>query len=221
MNSDETHNASPSVPAHEQAYRQLSEKILFGDFQPGNSITIQGAADMLGMGITPIREALRRLIAEGALVLHDNRRITIPEMTKDRLKDLIDIRIFLESESVARAVKQMTSQHTEELKLIDRNLDSAIEEGDIPNYLRGNHAFHFYLYKHSKADVSLPIIHGLWLQLGPYMRSICGRFGTSQMEDQHKSIIAALVAGNETEIRKAMRDDIQQGAKILMDTTQQ
>ncbi|PCI87599.1 MAG: hypothetical protein COB24_05600 [Hyphomicrobiales bacterium] len=80
---------------HQLTYQKLSEKILFGDLQPGDSITIQCAADMLNVGTTPVPEALRRLIAEGTLLLKDNRRISISIMIKSRLRDLIEIIILL------------------------------------------------------------------------------------------------------------------------------
>ena len=57
--------AEPRQPAHERIYRQLRDLVLYGDLAPGQAVTIQGLTARLGAGMTPVREAIRRLIAEG------------------------------------------------------------------------------------------------------------------------------------------------------------
>ena len=52
-------------PAHESVYQGLRQMILGGDFAPGQAVTIQGLVELLGAGMTPVREAIRRLISEG------------------------------------------------------------------------------------------------------------------------------------------------------------
>ncbi|MEE3072583.1 MAG: GntR family transcriptional regulator, partial [Pseudomonadota bacterium] len=54
-----------SVPAHQIAYQTLREKILFGELAPGQAVTILGLTEQLGAGMTPVREAIRRLTAAG------------------------------------------------------------------------------------------------------------------------------------------------------------
>ena len=66
------------LPTHELIYRQLRDQVLFGDLAPGQAVTIQGLTDSLGAGMTPVREAIRRLIAEGALEFQGNRRVCVP-----------------------------------------------------------------------------------------------------------------------------------------------
>ena len=62
-------------PEHETIYQRVKEMILFGEFVPGQPLTIHGLADQIGTGVTPAREAIRRLTAEGALATLENRRI--------------------------------------------------------------------------------------------------------------------------------------------------
>ena len=56
------------IPTHEVTYARLRDMILFGLLEPGAPVTIQGLINDLGAGMTPVREALRRLAAEGALL---------------------------------------------------------------------------------------------------------------------------------------------------------
>lgn len=75
---DEAVTARAGPPAHQQVYGRLRAKVLFGDLAPGQPVTIKGLVDDLGAGMTPVREALRRLTAEGALEFQGNRRICVP-----------------------------------------------------------------------------------------------------------------------------------------------
>ena len=60
------------LPAHEQVYQRLRAQILFGELAPGQAVTIQGLVEALDSGMTPVREAIRRLISDGALVFQGN-----------------------------------------------------------------------------------------------------------------------------------------------------
>ena len=76
------------IPAHQRVYQQLREMILFGDLAPGQPLTILGLIDRLGVGMTPVREALRRLTAEGALELLGNRRVVVPVLERVEHRDV-------------------------------------------------------------------------------------------------------------------------------------
>ena len=71
-----TKMTSAGLPAHEMTYRALKELLLFGEIAPGQAVTIQGLVARLDVGMTPVREALRRLISEGALEFQGNRRVS-------------------------------------------------------------------------------------------------------------------------------------------------
>jgi DNA-binding GntR family transcriptional regulator len=79
----------PRLPAHELIYRKLRALVLFGDLAPGQAVTIQGLSERLGAGMTPVREAIRRLIAEGALEFQGNRRVCVPQQSADNISELI------------------------------------------------------------------------------------------------------------------------------------
>ena len=67
------------IPAHEAIYQNLRQRILFGEFKPGKSVTLQGMADSFGVSLTPIRESLRRLTTERVLEFRGNRRISVQQ----------------------------------------------------------------------------------------------------------------------------------------------
>ena len=80
--------ADPSAPAHERLYRMLRQQIMHGELAPGLSMTLRGLAAQYDMSMTPAREAVRRLAAEGALTISSSGRVTTPELTPERIEEL-------------------------------------------------------------------------------------------------------------------------------------
>ncbi len=73
------------------------------------------------------------------------------------------------------------------------------------------------MYRRAESEVLLPIVESLWLQFGPSLRVVCGRFGTSGLSDQHKQAIAALRENNAAAVRTAILQDIAQGSAFIAD----
>lgn len=61
--------AEPTIPAHETVYRTLRARIMYGEMEPASALTLRGIGAEFGVSMTPAREAVRRLVAEGALNL--------------------------------------------------------------------------------------------------------------------------------------------------------
>ncbi|PQO24018.1 hypothetical protein C2I36_05190 [Rhodobacteraceae bacterium WD3A24] len=91
------------VPAHERVHTELRRMILYGELRPGQPVTLHGIAEGLGAGLTPVRESLRRLTAEGALAFGENRRIMVPHLTCDQVDQLALTRLTVEPAMAARA----------------------------------------------------------------------------------------------------------------------
>ncbi len=139
---DQTPENASKIPAHQLVYSHLRTLILFGDLAPGQAVTIQGLTSLLNAGMTPVREALRRLIAEGALIHQGNRRVVVPTLSAANIEELGFVRETLEPELARRATSRMTPEVLERLTQIDALLNSAIERGDIGEYLTQNYQFH-------------------------------------------------------------------------------
>lgn len=202
---------SVASPAHEQVYQGLRARVLFGEMAPGQAVTIQGLAQAVNAGVTPVREAIRRLISDGALVFQDNRRVIVPALTEEDLEQLVFVRKTVETELTRRAARQITPLVVGELLHIDKALDRAISAGDVGAYLTLNYRFHASLYEQARAPVMADLADRLWLRFGPSLRVVCGRFGTQNLPDRHKDILAALGAGDPEAAATAMAQDIDQG----------
>ena len=201
--------------AHEEAYQSLYQAIISGSLEPGRALTIRGLADQLGCSPMPVREAVRRLVALGALEMRSTRRIMVATMTEDRLEEIWAARNMLEPEISARALAHCNPALIEEMKRIDERLADTLEQGEPEKYSKTNFDFHFTLYRAGQAPILLRLIESIWLQFGPFQRMVTGRLGTSYLVDQHQMAIEALEKRDETALREAIRLDIQDGMERM------
>lgn len=199
------------LPDHERAYRGLREMVLYGELAPGQPVTIQGLVEALGLGMTPAREAIRRLTSQGALEFKGNRRVEVPQMTRAQFDELAFARRAVEPELARRAVENLTDAHIDMLEAQDRLVDAAIARGDVRGYLTHNHLFHARLYELSGAEVLMGICEMLWLRSGPSLRVMLGRHGTANLPDMHREAIAAMRARDADAVAEAILGDIGQG----------
>ncbi len=185
--------------------------ILFGELKPGQAVTIQGLIGTLKVGMTPVREAIRRLTSQGALVFQGNRRVSVPEMSVTQWDEIALVRLVVEPELARRALENISVSHVNALTQTDNALNDAIAAGDVRGYLECNTRFHMDLYEISGSDVLLSVAQSLWLRGGPSLRVVLGRFGTANLPDKHAEALEAMKAGDGDALAKAISGDIQQG----------
>ncbi|MBT8415454.1 MAG: GntR family transcriptional regulator [Boseongicola sp.] len=198
-------------PEHQAVYRQIRDMIMFGILVPGQAVTIQGLVDLIGGGMTPVREAIRRLTAEGALEIGENRRVTVPEMTLKILDEIGFARLAIEPRLTELAARRMSDACLDALVRLDGEIDAAISSGSVERYLEYNYRFHFRLYDQADAPVLRRMSQSLWLQSGPALRIVCGRYGTANLPDKHDEALTALREGDPARAAQAIADDIRQG----------
>ena len=79
-----------------------------------------------------------------------------------------------------------------------------------------NFQFHFTLYRANKRPTLNRLIETLWLQFGPFMRVIYGRFGTANLIDQHRVAVDAIQSGDAEALRRAIASDISDGMGLIV-----
>lgn len=199
------------IPSHEVTYARLRDMILFGHLAPGAPVTIQGLITELEAGMTPVREAIRRLTAEGALLPQGNRRVSVPQLSAEMLEQVAFARLAIEPKLAELAAPRLTPAQIDRLEAIDGAVNRAIEAGKLPDYLAANHAFHFALYEAAEAPVLLDLARSLWLRAGPSLRAVIDRYGREAAPDLHRVALAAMRAGDAKALARAIEQDIQQG----------
>ncbi|HHI71668.1 MAG TPA: GntR family transcriptional regulator, partial [Rhodobacteraceae bacterium] len=155
-----------TTPSHDRVYRQMRTRIMHGELEPGTALTLRGLGREFGVSMTPAREAIRRLAAEGALTLSSSGRVTTPELTSERIEELAALRALLEPELSSRALPRAHIALIDRLQAINATIAEAIAKQDASAYIRSNLEFHRTLYLRAQAPAMLAMTETVWLQLG-------------------------------------------------------
>ncbi|MBT3140065.1 GntR family transcriptional regulator [Phaeobacter gallaeciensis] len=209
-------SADQTTAAHDRVYRTLRTRIMHGEIAPGAALTLRGIGKEFDVSMTPAREAVRRLVAEGALFLSSSGRVSTPELSNDRIEELAALRALLEVELSSRALPRAHMALIDRLQTINMNVAEMVTKRDAVGYIRTNLEFHRTLYLRAQAPAMLAMAETVWLQLGPTMRALYGRLRRTEPPHYHKLIIAALKAGDEPGLRLAVRSDVTQGLRLLV-----
>ncbi len=199
----------------EWVYRELKERILVGRFVPGHSVTLRGIASLLDVSPMPVREALRRLVSERALEIHGNRRVSVPRMTREKFDALCSARVALETLAAQHAMLHVDEERLQWLRRLDREIDSAVEQGDVPAYLRRHREFHYGIYQSGPAEVLMPLIESVWLQFSPFQRLVIHHIGTDYVVDRHAEALDAIERRDYGALRFAIEADVREGLGSL------
>ena len=197
-------------------YRALRTRIMHGGMAPGEALTLRKLAAQFGVSMTPAREAIRRLVAEGALSLSSSGRVATPLLSNDRLEELASIRALLEPELASRALPRAHPALIERMFVLNNAVNEQIVKSDAMGYVRTNLEFHRTLYLRAQAPAMLALLETVWLQAGPTMRALYVRLDRDRAPDTHAKIIAALRAGDEPGLRLAVRTDVTLGLRLLV-----
>lgn len=201
--------------AHDRVYRGLRTRIMHGEIAPGHALTLRGVGQQFDVSMTPAREAVRRLVAEGALSMSNSGRVATPELSNERIEELAALRALIEVELATRALPRAHMALIDRLQTINGAVSDAVTRHDAVAYIRSNLEFHRALYLRAQAPAMLAMAETVWLQLGPTMRALYGKLRRKEPPHYHRLIIAALKAGDEPGLRLAVRSDVTQGLKML------
>ena len=163
------HPTQPWQPLHEKAYAHIRQALMTGQYRPGRRITLRELADSIGVSAMPVRDAVRRLIAEGAVEVRSTRYVQVPLMTTARLAELRDIRVELETLAVTRAIERLTGDDIKSLRAIAEQIASARQRHDTTTDMRKIREFHYSLYAASDLPYLTRLLDNVWTLTGPYL----------------------------------------------------
>lgn len=150
-----------------RAYLALKDAVLAGKFYPGTIVTLRKLSEMLGTSEMPIREALKRLTAEGAFEALPNRSARVPTLTRHQMNQILELRVELESKAAAQATEHMTKRHIDQLIALEERMELALDSNQLSDYVSLNKEFHFLIYRVADNEPLLALIEALWLRMAP------------------------------------------------------
>lgn len=198
----------------DSAYQALRDAFTRGEFAPGDVLSLRGIADQLGTSMTPVREAVRRLVAEGALIDTRSRTLLVPEFSAKRMADLKSARLAIETIVLDQAMENIDAAGIAALRDV---LTKPTEGHDDGPDLTQNYNFHFGLYRHCRSEVLLPIVEALWVQYGAYLNLIIRQKSASEIAEHqyHYEILDALERRDLDAARAALTEDIERSFRVL------
>ena len=153
----------------EKVYQSLRLALLKGQFFPGEQVSIRGLAKALGTSAMPVREAVKRLVAEKGLEQSSGRLLRVASYVASVHEEYIRIRIQVEGFATEKACLSDDPALIDKLKHHNNAMLAALRAGERESALAGNQAFHFEIYKAAAYPQLLDIISNLWLRTGPIL----------------------------------------------------
>lgn len=131
----------------ERTYAVLRERILDGTYGPGYRLVIDAIARELEVSPMPVREAIRRLEAEGWVIYRANQGAQVAPLDEGSWKEVMTTLALLEGYATAEAAPHVRAADLKKLRAINRKMRGAIEKLDLMQVSRFNHEFHELIYE--------------------------------------------------------------------------
>lgn len=194
----------------------LKGALITGALKPGARLITKEIADKLGTSITPVREALLRLVSAGALQATPAQAFLVPEVTLERYNEINAIRKQLEPMAVAAACKLMSEARLKVLRELSDLFHQAMLNGNVQQALNANRVFRFTLYQYAEMPTLSALIEQLWVRIGP-----CMNYLHEEKQDiagapyHYAELLAALERGDAEASRKAIDSLIDEANALL------
>jgi DNA-binding GntR family transcriptional regulator len=198
----------------EQVADFLREGIISGVFERGSRLKQAEIAERLQLSITPVREALKLLEAEGYVTGNSYRGACVAPFDVSASEEVLDLRLQLESRLIRGTLQHVTGKDIAELQAMNADFGRAFDEGDRAAARGINYRFHRRLYSIAAMPQTLHFVQILWARY-PFdlINAVEGR--GRHAAEEHDEIMRALVGGDLSAAMLAMRKHIESGYAAL------
>lgn len=181
----------------EQVYAILRDEISRGEYAPGTRLQEADLTEHLNVSRSPVREALRQLVADGLLIEIPNKGVYVKEFSLRDIEEIYDLRVLLESYAIFHSAGRITSARLRRLLDILADIEEAYEKGDLEAYTASDEKLHMKIVQ--LADNSL--VNDTYERV----RSMNQQFRVLSLADkqrlresleEHREIIGALATGD-------------------------
>lgn len=195
-----------------QVYQAIREALMGGALEPGALISSRSIAETLGVSAMPVREALKRLEADGVIDSHAKRGYQVRYLSVEELREILRIRLRLEGMLIREAANRITPGAV--LKI--RKLETLVAKAaDIRTSLGFNYQMHFEAYRWADMPITLGMTENIWLRLGPALYHLGGDYTGATSHDSHSRMIEGLAKGNPDAAEQALHRDLTDAAKVM------
>lgn len=194
----------------DQVAEVLRERIVAGVYERGQKLKQADIAEELGVSVTPVREALRILEAEGYVLGLSHRGVLVPPFLVDQARELFELRLTLERELTLQALPKVTAAKLAELRKFQKRYADATRKLQRNELRTANYRLHFRLYELANRPQTLQFVRVLWAKYPfHYLDAIESR--TSRAVEEHEAFLACLEQKDHDGAIKAMEAHIRCG----------
>lgn len=212
-----SNSSNYAATAEEEAYRHIQQALRLGRYKSGDRLIAEDIAAEIGMSRMPVREAFRRLAADGLVVLRPNRGCIVAGLTLDELYEVFEMRSVLEGLAVRLAVTRFNEDVLDELERLLERMERAGQSGSSDWVVR-HQEFHGRIYALSGRPKLIRQISALHVVIEPYMRIWFDYVDKPlSSREEHNALIAALRSGDAHHAEQVMKDHILGTAPMLAD----
>ncbi len=204
---------------HEEAYQILKQRILSGALTSGYRLVTDTLARDLNMSASPIREAIRRLEAEGLVRHIHNVGALVTTMDNDRYIGALETLAVLEGYATASAAPLLTPVDVAHLESVTDRMHDSVEQGDPLRYHRLNREFHEGFYVLCPNAVLIDHIHRLWDSLDAIRHNIfvlLPQRAASSLTEHYRLLNAVRAGKDPSSIEQLARDHKRAMIKAFM-----
>jgi DNA-binding GntR family transcriptional regulator len=188
----------------------LREKIIVGSIARGQKLKQAEIARMLGVSITPVREALRLLEAQGYVSATAHRGAVVAPFVIEGAEELYQLRQVLETRLTLEAAKRMTPADLDALKALNHDLLAAVKSHTRSSLQEKNFRFHFRFYELANQPQTIGFVRVLWAK---YPLDLLSKMPGRPMRvfEEHAALLEALERGDPAGAVAAMEHHIKVG----------
>jgi DNA-binding GntR family transcriptional regulator len=199
----------------DQTYEVLVNALMKGILHGGDRLRIHEIARDLGTSITPVRDAILRLVQDEALVMRNARDIRVPTISAAQYLEIRNIRLELEGLAAEQAAGVASPADMVRLEVLIRENEKAIKRRDHSEGAALNQAFHAELATIGQAPILLSVLRRLWMRIGPFISDAYER-GGRMLTEHHYAILDAIKSHDPQQARAAVRRDILEGSAAVL-----
>lgn len=197
----------------DQVAEILRERIIAGVYPRGTKMKQAELAEALGVSITPIREALHALEAEGYVSGLSHKGLVVPPLNPDAARETFELRLLLERDLTATALPRVTSAILADLIASQSVIAGCTGRGDRLGTRTENYRFHFRLYELAERPQTLQFVRVLWAKY-PFIGQELGGRRIRHLEE-HDRFLERIAAGDHDGAVEAMVEHIKSGWRDL------
>ncbi|WP_308917018.1 GntR family transcriptional regulator [Jannaschia sp. LMIT008] len=200
-----------------QVFDSLKSAIMMGEFEPSQKLRIDELADAFGTSHMPVREALGQLVVLGALESPPRRSVHVPKLSVEKLTDLMELRLLLETRAVELAAEAATPALIARLKKHHRGMGDLLERKalNLSAYLKLNYEFHFAIYEASGNAELIDMIETIWLRYGPMLNLLREKAWLGEGNQDHAEMIEGLERGDRARLQRGLQSDLNRAMNAI------